>query len=117
MEKKKQAEFEAQAKEMELKAAEQKALVSSNPEILEVKERLDKLEVTLKDLVTNSKKPADNATKTGGEDLIEQKQAAQPNESVGKTSTEKRTVVSEGKASGHAPDVRPLQSSQNDIKK
>ncbi|KAG6410690.1 hypothetical protein SASPL_128755 [Salvia splendens] len=117
LEKKKQAEFEAQAKEMELKAAEQKALVASNPEILEVKERLDKLEVTLKDLVTNSKKPADDATKTGGEDQIEQKQAAQPNESVGKTSKEKRTVVSEGNASGLAPDIRPLQSNQNSIKK
>lgn len=118
---KKQAEFEAQAKEMELKAAEQRALVASNPELLEVKERLEKLEVTVKDFVVNSKKQLDDATKTG-EDLIEQKRAARveqdsaPNESVGKTSTEKGTDVGEGKTSGPAPDIRASQSNQNDNK-
>ncbi|XP_057787866.1 uncharacterized protein LOC131005077 [Salvia miltiorrhiza] len=123
LEKKKQAEFEAQAKEMELKAAEQKALVASNPEILEVKERLDKLEVMVKDFVIISKKQADDTTKTGGKDQIDQKQAARVeqdntlNESVGKTSMEKGTVVSEGKTSGLAPDIHASQRNQNETKK
>ncbi|KAL6504631.1 hypothetical protein OROHE_023389 [Orobanche hederae] len=56
LEKKKQAEFEAQAKEMELKA--------SNPELLEVKERLDKLEVAIKEIVVKSKKQLNAAVKT-----------------------------------------------------
>ncbi|KAL6563164.1 hypothetical protein OROHE_005751 [Orobanche hederae] len=56
LEKKKQAEFETQAKEMELKAAEEKAAAASSPELLEVKERLDKLEVAIKEIVVESKK-------------------------------------------------------------
>ncbi|GFQ06745.1 hypothetical protein PHJA_002818500 [Phtheirospermum japonicum] len=73
LEKKKQAEFEAQAKEMELKAAEEKAAAASNPELLEVKERLNKLEVAVKEIVVESKKQSSDAIKTRPEDGNEQK--------------------------------------------
>ncbi|KAG8379739.1 hypothetical protein BUALT_Bualt07G0120700 [Buddleja alternifolia] len=63
LERKKQTEFEAQAKEMELKAAEEKAAKASNPELLEVKERLDKLEVTVKEIMVESKNQPSNALK------------------------------------------------------
>lgn len=77
LERKKQAEFEAQAKEMELKAAEEKATVASNPALLEVKERLDKLELTIKEIVVESKKQLNDATKDGKEDSNVQKKAAE----------------------------------------
>ncbi|KAL7152579.1 hypothetical protein ABFS83_04G107300 [Erythranthe nasuta] len=66
LERKKQAEFEAQAKEMELKAAEEKAAAASNPELLEVKERLDKLEITVKEIALESKKQTSNAIRRTG---------------------------------------------------
>ncbi|KAL6539093.1 hypothetical protein OROGR_011742 [Orobanche gracilis] len=77
LEKKKQAEFEAQAKEMELKAAEEKAAAASNPELSEVKERLDKLEVAIKEIVVESKKQLSAAVKTRQEDGDGQKQPSQ----------------------------------------
>lgn len=123
LEKKKQAEFEAHAKEMELKAAKERALVASHPDIVEVKQRLDKLEMILKDIVIILKTQIDDATKTGGEDQIKQKGAATaeqdntPNESVGKTSIERGTVPSEGKTSGLAPHSHASQSNQKDNKR
>ncbi|KAK6127881.1 hypothetical protein DH2020_038389 [Rehmannia glutinosa] len=108
LEKKKQAEFEAQAKEMERKAAEEKAAAASNPELLEVKERLDKLEVTVKEIVVESKKQMGDAVRTGREDTNEQKQAAKAepdnsrNDSVGKNFKEIGSVSGGGKTSGLA---------------
>ncbi|XP_008240838.1 PREDICTED: uncharacterized protein LOC103339340 isoform X1 [Prunus mume] len=52
--KKKEEEAKAKEKEIELKAAEEKE--ASNPELLEVRVRLDKLEETLKEIVVESKK-------------------------------------------------------------
>ncbi|KAM7514766.1 hypothetical protein LguiA_004349 [Lonicera macranthoides] len=59
LEVKKQAEEEAKAKEMELKEAEEKE-ARSDPEILEVKERLGKLEEVVKEFVVESKKQSGN---------------------------------------------------------
>ncbi|XP_022853321.1 uncharacterized protein LOC111374814 isoform X2 [Olea europaea var. sylvestris] len=58
LELKKQAEFEAQAKEMELKKAEEGA---ADPVLREVRERLNKLEEKVKDIVIESKKQLDDA--------------------------------------------------------
>lgn len=119
LERKKQAEFEAQAKEMELRAAEEKAAAASNPELLEVKERLDKLEVTVKEIAVAKKQLCD-AVRTGQEDIIDQKQAAQvepdnsQNQSVGKTLKERGTVSNEGKTSGVGPVTHASQSDQKD---
>ncbi|KAL8497217.1 hypothetical protein ACS0TY_020778 [Phlomoides rotata] len=77
LERKKQAEFEAQAKQMELKAAEEKAKVASNPALMEVKDRLDKLEQIIKEIVVEPKKQLNDATKEGREDSNEQKKAAE----------------------------------------
>ncbi|KAG9142667.1 hypothetical protein Leryth_005441 [Lithospermum erythrorhizon] len=57
-EQKKIAEEEAKAKEMELKSAEEAA--TANPELIEVKERLEKLEETVKDIVVETKKRSSN---------------------------------------------------------
>ncbi|KAK4413983.1 hypothetical protein Salat_2811100 [Sesamum alatum] len=120
LERKKQAEFEAQAKEMELKAAEEKAAAAaSNPELLEVKERLDKLEVTVKEIVV-AKKQSSGAVRTGQDDIIEQKQAAQgepdntQHELAGKNSKERGTVSNEGETSGLGPVTHASQSNQKD---
>ncbi|KAJ0075776.1 hypothetical protein Patl1_34706 [Pistacia atlantica] len=53
-EEKKKREEEEKAKELELKEAEEKA--KSNPELLEVKTRLGKLEEAVKEIVVESKK-------------------------------------------------------------
>lgn len=104
MERKKQAEFEAQAKEMELKVAEEKAAAASNPELLEVKERLNKLEVAIKEIVVGSKKQSGDVAKTGPEDSSEHKKDTKVeadnirNESVGKSSKESAPVSSDGKS-------------------
>ncbi|CAI9778271.1 unnamed protein product [Fraxinus pennsylvanica] len=58
LELKKQAEFEAQAKEMELKKAKERA---ADPVLREVKERLNKLEETVKEIVIESKKQSNDA--------------------------------------------------------
>lgn len=55
LELKKNAEEEKKAKEMESSAAEEVEIVS-DPELSNVKERLDKLEETMKDIVVESKK-------------------------------------------------------------
>lgn len=120
LERKKQAEFEAQAKELELKAAEEKAAAAaSNPELLEVKGRLDKLEVTVKEIVV-AKKQADEAVRTGQDDIIEQKQAAQvepdnsQHDSVGKNSKERGTVSNEGETGRLGPVPHASQSNQKE---
>lgn len=58
---KKKAEEEAKAKEDELNAAEGKESVT-DPELLQVKVRLDKLEETLKEIVVESKKQQDSSS-------------------------------------------------------
>ncbi|XP_057982546.1 uncharacterized protein LOC131167717 [Malania oleifera] len=69
LEKKKQAEEEEKAREAELNAAKEKA--GSDANFLEVKERLDKLEETVKEIVVESKKQSigsiNKEQKDGGE--------------------------------------------------
>ncbi|KAL3835490.1 hypothetical protein ACJIZ3_010226 [Penstemon smallii] len=98
LELKKQAEFEAQAKEMELKAAKEKAEAAANPEFLEVKERLNKLEETVKQIaeVTNKKSGDIN-------ELIQATQAAEPDKiehrsEVDKTSKDRTNENKSGTA-------------------
>lgn len=56
LEVKKKAEDEAKAKEMELLALEEEKKKASDPHLLEVKVRLEKLEETVKEIVDESKK-------------------------------------------------------------
>lgn len=57
LELKKKAEEEKKAKEMESSAADEEEVETvSDPELLNMKERLDKLEETMKDIVVESKK-------------------------------------------------------------
>ncbi|GER56298.1 K-box region and MADS-box transcription factor family protein [Striga asiatica] len=102
LEKKKQAEFEKQAKEMELKAAEEKAAAASSPELLAVKERLDKLEVAFNKIVVESKKQSD--VKKERENGVELKKALQVEklDSRNELASKERVVSGDGKTSGLA---------------
>ncbi|CAA0825158.1 Unknown protein [Striga hermonthica] len=103
LEKKKQAEFEKQAKEMELKAAEEKAAAASNPELLAVKERLDKLEVAFNEIVVESKKQSD-VKKKERENGVEQKKALEVEklDSRNEIASKERVNSGDGKTSGLA---------------
>lgn len=57
---KKKAEEEAKAKEMELEALEEEVKKASDPHLLEVKVRLEKLEETVKEIVDESKKKSND---------------------------------------------------------
>lgn len=61
------------AKKLELKAAERKAAVSSNPELLELKERLGKIEVTVNQIIGESKRKSSDVQSDSN-----RLQAAQP---------------------------------------
>ncbi|XP_021722684.1 uncharacterized protein LOC110690160 [Chenopodium quinoa] len=64
LELKKKAEEEQKAKEMEAAAAEEKEAESTSPELLKVKERLEALEETLKEIVVETKKrPSEEKSK------------------------------------------------------
>lgn len=73
---KKKAEEEQKAKEMEAAAEEEKEKESANPELLKVKERLEALEETLKEIVVETKKrPSKEQSKSSGQ----QKERVDPN--------------------------------------
>lgn len=57
---KKKAEEEAKAKEMELETLEEEEKKASDPHLLEVKVRLEKLEETVKEIVDESKKKSND---------------------------------------------------------
>lgn len=115
LELKKQAEFEAKAKEMELKAAEEKAAAASDPRLLEVKERLAKLEETMKEIVAGSKRQSSDPVKEGQGDLNDQRPTVQTKPdnilhgSEGKISEEGATPSSEKKMRGIAPVTQASQ--------
>ncbi|XP_062088599.1 uncharacterized protein LOC133795163 [Humulus lupulus] len=67
LEVKKKKEDEKKAKELELKAIEEKE--TGNPELWEVKTRLDKLEESLKKIVAESKQPGNGAVKNNERDV------------------------------------------------
>ncbi|XP_075480678.1 uncharacterized protein LOC142521353 [Primulina tabacum] len=118
LELKKQAEFEAKAKEMELKAAEEKAAAASDPTLVEVKERLAKLEETMKEIVVGSKRQSGGPVKEGQGDLIEKRPTvpAKPDNilhgSEGKISGESATPSSEKKMHGIAPVTQASQDNK-----
>lgn len=69
LELKKKADEEQKAKEMEAAAAEEKEIVSVDPELSKVKERLEVLEETLKEIVIETKKrPSEEKGKTAHQD-------------------------------------------------
>ncbi|KAJ9178949.1 hypothetical protein P3X46_010791 [Hevea brasiliensis] len=127
LELKKKKEEEEKAKEMELKAIEEKE-ARSNPELLEVKVRLDKLEEAVKEIVVDSKKQStDNATKNQ-EDSSKKKHIAptesgdvqsksEPSKSTEKDllSKQKSTgpASDKGKVTGLAPTPGASQQDQN----
>ncbi|KAA8541974.1 hypothetical protein F0562_023126 [Nyssa sinensis] len=72
LEQKKKAEEAAKAKEMELKATEEKE-AKSDPELSEVRVRLDKLEEAVKEIVVESKKQMGSTITSRQEDGSEKK--------------------------------------------
>lgn len=119
LEKKKKQEEEKKAKEMELNAKEE-IEAGSDPELLEVKVRLDKLEETMKEIVVETKKqpasgPAKNQ-KEGSEkedlamtETTNTKSRSEPSNIVGKDhlnkqeSVEPRPGLGRERVSGAAP--------------
>ncbi|XP_031286578.1 histone-lysine N-methyltransferase, H3 lysine-79 specific [Pistacia vera] len=124
-EEKKKREEEEKAKELELKEAEEKA--KSNPELLEVKTRLGKLEEAVKEIVVESKKQSSGSItkdlEDGGEKKHHTKRAvgdaqsrSESNNPVEKDhlgnqkSGDSTTGFSQSKLSGSAPsNVAPHQ--------
>lgn len=88
--KKKEEEAKAKEKEIELKAAEEKE--ASNPELLEVRVRLDKLEETLKEFVVESKK---------------QMNSGQTKEHEG--GNEKKDIVTEASSRSSSESSKPVE--------
>ncbi|BFG38183.1 hypothetical protein CerSpe_244580 [Prunus speciosa] len=88
--KKKEEEAKAKEKEIELKAAEEKE--ASNPELLEVRVRLDKLEETLKEIVVESKK---------------QMNSGQTKEHEG--GNEKKDIVTEASSRSSSESSKPVE--------
>ncbi|KZV30077.1 hypothetical protein F511_17299 [Dorcoceras hygrometricum] len=118
LELKKQAEFEAKAKEMELKAAEEKAAAASDPRLLEVKERLAKLEEEVREIVAGSKRPSSDPVKQGKGDLSGQSRTVetktghiQPG-SQGKLSEESALPSGEKKTNGISPVTQASQENK-----
>ncbi|XP_051113470.1 uncharacterized protein LOC127239393 [Andrographis paniculata] len=109
LEKKKQAEFEAQAKEMELKAAKEKEKMESNPQLLEVKERLNKLEERVKEIVEVAKKQPSKSV-TDGQEVGENRSATQ----VEPDNSQNESSMKTTKERGAEPATHPSQTNQKD---
>ncbi|XP_062089955.1 uncharacterized protein LOC133796457 isoform X2 [Humulus lupulus] len=90
LEVKKKKEDEKKAKELELKAIEEKE--TGNPELWEVKTRLDKLEESLKKIVVESKLPGNGAVKNSERD-VEKKDIARTETSSSKSKSESSTSI------------------------
>ncbi|KAL7162164.1 hypothetical protein ACSBR2_042608 [Camellia fascicularis] len=76
LELKKKAEEEAKAKEIELNASKEKEAGGSDPELLEVKERINKLEAAVKEIVVETKKQLDSTGNKNQEDHSEKRHHA-----------------------------------------
>ncbi|THG07979.1 hypothetical protein TEA_020050 [Camellia sinensis var. sinensis] len=76
LELKKKAEEEAKAKEIELNASKEKEAGGSDPELLEVKERINKLEAAVKEIVVKTKKQLDSTGNKNQEDHSEKRHHA-----------------------------------------
>lgn len=111
---KKKADEEAKVKELELMAEEEKQ--GTDPQLSEVKARLDKLEETLKEIVVESKKqsgdvadrPIDNAvkepatTKPGTHNTREKTNPSNEGETRAKSALPDQKQI---KTDGSSPDV------------
>ncbi|GFZ04032.1 hypothetical protein Acr_16g0006560 [Actinidia rufa] len=133
LEVKKKAEEAAKAKEKELNDSEDKE-TGSDPELLEVKVRLEKLEEALKEIVVESKKQPDSISTKNQEDGSKRKHVATdhsntPSNSEARNSaTEDRDFfnkhksdnfppsLSQGNASGLAAPAPVTDASQNDLR-
>lgn len=123
---KKKAEEEAKAKEMELKAGEEQEM-KSDPQLLVVKERLDKLEETVKEIVVESNKKSSNSGENTQVDDNKRKQPAIVKPDTGATDASSSTTKSspskeagEGRTSSTAltdASQHDGKSRQNDVKK
>lgn len=112
---KKKADEEAKVKELELMAEEEKQQ-GTDPQLSEVKARLDKLEETLKEIVVESKKqsgdvadrPIDNAvkepatTKPGTHNTREKTNPSNEGETRAKSALPDQKQI---KTDGSSPDV------------
>ncbi|KAF5931586.1 hypothetical protein HYC85_027757 [Camellia sinensis] len=76
LELKKKAEEEAKAREIELNASKEKEAGGSDPELLEVKERINKLEAAVKEIVVKTKKQLDSTGNKNQEDNSEKRHHA-----------------------------------------
>ena len=118
---KKRAE-EAKAKEMELKEAEEKQ-ARSDPEILEVKERLGKLEEVVKEFVVESKKQSGSsaiAENQKGNNEKKQSLTAEPRNSASndrhsKQTSNGRRVASSGQQDTSLSAVATDNSPKNHV--
>ncbi|KAL3528949.1 hypothetical protein ACH5RR_008271 [Cinchona calisaya] len=126
LEVKKKAEEEAKAKELELKAAEEQEM-TSDPQLLAVNVRLDKLEETIKEIVVESKKKSSDSRDDTRVDNSERKQPAMVKPNTGSTDASSsntkdspRTEAGEDRTSAKAltdASQHDRKSSQNDVKK
>ncbi|KNA18779.1 hypothetical protein SOVF_067590 isoform A [Spinacia oleracea] len=84
LELKKKADEKQKAKEMEAAAVLEKEAESANPELLMVKERLEALEETLKDIVVETKKrPIEEKRKNADQHQHQHQERADPNSKSG----------------------------------
>ena len=93
LEQKKKKEEEEKAKELKLKAIEETEAGSSNPELSEVKTRLDKLEETIKEIVVESKKQSGSGVVKNQESDNEKKHLAGTEVSSRKCTSESSTSI------------------------
>lgn len=115
LEVKKKAEEEAKAKE---KAAEEQEM-ASDPQLLEVKVRLDKLEETVKEIVVESKKKSADPRDSGQVDDGGRKQPTmvKPNDGAGDASSSNAAKGSPSKEAGEGrTPSTALDASQDDQK-
>ncbi|PON80987.1 stress response NST1-like protein [Trema orientale] len=111
LEQKKKKEEEGKAKELELKAIEEKE-AGSNPELSEVKTRLDKLEETIKEIVVESKKHSGSGVVKNQESDNKKKQLAGTEASSSKISSESSTSIEKEPLNRQDfPEQRPGESS------
>ncbi|KAK9280778.1 hypothetical protein L1049_003667 [Liquidambar formosana] len=95
---KKKAEEEKKAKEMETSAAEKE--MGSDPELLQVKMRLEKLEETVKEIAVESKKQSDSSkTKNQGNGLA----------SIEPSNAQSRSETSKTATSDHIGKQEPME--------
>uniref|UniRef100_A0A2P2M3U8 Uncharacterized protein MANES_13G018200 n=1 Tax=Rhizophora mucronata TaxID=61149 RepID=A0A2P2M3U8_RHIMU len=108
LEKRNKKELEEKAKEMELKAQEEKAARSAD--LSEVQERLDKLEETVKQVVVEPKKQVGGKVKEN-QDCSEKKHLAQTTRS----NTDSRSEPSKSPEKDHHSEKRSVEGTPGTV--